>query len=372
MRKIWKHVVVSGTPREMGRAHGKSLKPFFKQVVRVLRHLVKKEFKLSFNKYLADCAKFIKPAIEKPEYAYIKEELEGIADGAGISYDWLIAWNGYLSMATYYEKPHIRCSAFIATGSATADGDILMAHSTHSDYMSGRLFNIIMDVNPDKGSGFRMQTAPGLICSSTDWFFCKTGIIGCETTITNLNYQPDFVKGVPYFLRVRQAMQFATTLDEFVNTMIQASAGDYACTWLLGDTRSGEIMMLDNGLRHHGIKRTKDGLFHASNEAGTEVVQMLETTHDDHYNPNSQTGARWMRMDYLLNQAPLTVAAAKRIMTDHYDVYKNSIKKSPRTICRHKKAGGATDLKIVTGKMAPAFYGAMGEPCKNKTRKLVF
>lgn len=371
MGKIWKHVVVSGSPHEIGLQHGRALKPCFKTVARVLKHLVKTEFKIAFSQYLEDCKRLINPALEKSEYAFIKEELQGISEGAGVSYNWLVAWNGYLSMATYYEKPHIRCSAFIATGTATADGDILMAHSTHSDYMSGRLFNIIMDVSPDTGSGFRMQTAAGLVCSSTDWFLCKTGIIGCETTITNLNYQPDFSAGVPYFLRVRKAMQFAETLDDFVSIMTTASAGDYACTWLLGNTKTGEIMMLDNGLKHHGIKRTTNGLFHASNEAGTEVMQMLETTHDEHSDPSSQTGARWLRMDYLLNKAPLSVSTAKRIMTDHYDTMTNKIGKSPRTICRHKKLGGATDLKIVTGKMAPDFYGAMGPPCINRTRKLV-
>ena len=371
MGKLWKHIVVSGTPYEIGYKHGKSLKSFFTTVDRVLKYLVKSEFKISFKQFMNDCKRLLHPAIKLPEYTFIKEELQGISDGAGVSFDWLVAWNGYLSMATYYEKPHIRCSAFVAVGSATVDGDILMAHSTHSDYRSGRLFNIIMDVEPDRGSGFRMQTAPGLICSSTDWFLCKTGIIGCETTITNLNYQPDFESGVPYFLRVRKAMQFAENLDEFVTIMTTKSAGDYACTWLLADKNTGEIMMLDNGLNHHGIKRTTDGIFHASNEAGTEVLQMLETTHDEHTDPSSQTGARWLRMDYLLNEAPLSVASAKRIMTDHYDVYNNRIGASPRTICRHKKHGGATDLKIVTGKMAPNFYGAFGPPCKNKTRKFV-
>ena len=325
MGKVWKHVTVSGSPHTIGLQHGQKLKPFFKTVARVLKHLVAKEFKIPFQTYLDDCKRLINPTIEKSEYAFIKEELQGIAEGAGVTYNWLVAWNAYLSMATYYEQPHIRCSAFIATGSATVDGDILMAHSTHSDYLSGRLFNIVMDVNPDTGTGFRMQTAPGLICSSTDWFLCKTGIIGCETTITNLNYQPDFITGVPYFLRVRKAMQFANTLDDFSKIMTTESAGDYACTWLLGDTRTGEIMMLDNGLRHHGIKRTKDGLFHASNEAGTEIMQMLETTHSEHSDPSSQTGARWMRMDYLLNKEPLSVSAAKRIMTDHYDTMTNKV-----------------------------------------------
>jgi len=374
----WIHLEVAGTPYEIGFAHGKLLRSYFTQVLRVLPFNVDQELKIPYSKYLQDCKRIFTPILEEDTWAFIKEELQGIVAGAalkGVTYDFLVAWNSYLSMCTYYEKNHnvdkehssvgtvgqehssvgtvgqerssSRCSAFIATGSATKTGEIVMAHNTHSDFATGFILNVVMRVKPSApGSvSFVMQTAPGLICSSSDWFLCENGIIGCETTISNLNYVPDFDKGpkdptrashldpkdptrashldpkdptrashldpkdptrakshygVPYYLRIRKAMQYGKTLDDYVEIMSLHSAGDYACTWFLGDINTGEIMMLEDGGKHIGVERTRDGIFHASNDAMTPEVAMLDTTHSNKYNPDTSSGARYLRMEYLL------------------------------------------------------------------------
>ena len=64
-----------------------------------------------------------------------------------------------------------------------------------------------------------MQTSAGLISSSSDWFLVENGIIGCETTISDINYKPIF--GSPYFCRIRDTMQYANSLDECKDILLK-------------------------------------------------------------------------------------------------------------------------------------------------------
>lgn len=387
----WIHLEVGGEPREIGFAHGYLLRSHFSQILKVLPYNVATELNIPYADYLRDCKRLFTPILDDPEWHFIREELHGIVAGAattGITYDFLVAWNSFLSMCTYYKKNHVddkgRCSAFIATGSATKTGEIVMAHNTHSDFATGFLMNVVMRIKPDLNDGFLMQTAPGLICSSADWFICENGIIGCETTISNLNFRPEFSIGIPYYLRIRKAMQYGKTLDDYVEIMSKRSAGDYACTWFLGDVNTGEIMMFENGRNHSGVQRTMDGIFHASNDAMTPEVALLETTGVEKYDPDSTTGARYLRMEYLLfdkYKGQLDTGSAKKIMSDHYDVSKSKYNMGKMTICKHaelesdrKKMKGATDGKVVDSTMAKKmqFEGRMGSCCGRIFRRADF
>src|SRR5207342_1999530 len=103
-----------------------------------------------------------------PEYL---DEMKGIADGAkaaGVDITWqeVVAWNGYEELtgswfpnqqagtlkqnATPYDRK-AHCSAFVATGSYTADGKVVMAHTTWDLYEWGQFFNEILDIQPTTG-----------------------------------------------------------------------------------------------------------------------------------------------------------------------------------------------------------------------------
>jgi hypothetical protein len=305
-----------------------------------------------------------------------------------VSYDVLVGWNAYLSMTEVYKKINKdkkddtdeRCSAFIATGSATHDGKIIMAHNTHTRFATGFISNIALYVYPeDAESAFMMQGAPGLISSSADWFITQCGIVGCETTIADINYIPDFAAGVPYFLRIRKAMEQGRTLDDYVAIMNDRNAGDYACSWLFGDIRSNEIMRFEQGLYQQDVKRTTDGVFYGMNSPFSPELRALETTNTDFEDPHVSSGARNKRLEHLLNEPKLTLADAKRIIADHYDVEENRVRKGLRTICKHRECeegdefspSGATDGKVTDSAMARtmSFEGIMGSSCGRVFRK---
>lgn len=372
----WITIKVAGTPYEMGYQHGSILRKQIEKVKPIMKYMVEKYYKTSLTEYISKCKSMVK---ETTEWKNIFDELRGIRDGCSsvLSLNELFAWNMYLSMDEIYGSSNEdqRCSAFIATGSKTHDGKILMAHNTHCDYACGFISNIVMHMHPSAPDSipFVMQTLPGLVCSSTDWFISESGIMGCETTISDINYIPDFEKGVPYFFRIRKAMETGKTLDDYVSIMMDQNAGDYACSWLFGDINTGEIMRFELAKETHGIERTKDGVFYGMNSAFTPELAVKETNNTEINDPASSNGSRNFRLEHLLNLKKLDLKYAKKILADHYDYGENCFRKGMRGICKHKECETGEDYKIagtVDGKVTDAtmakqmkFMGRMGSSC---------
>jgi hypothetical protein len=373
----WIIMEVHGEPFSRGFAHGVLLYDEMQKIMKTFPYIVKTDFKVSFDSYLSTCRDIIYPVVMK-KYPEFYQEIRGMSmgfasKGLSITPSYLIAWNALLSMYSYYKNNSTyRCSAFIATGDATSDGKIVMAHNTHTSFIVGQTQNVIIYVSPEKGIPFVMQSAPGFIASGTDWFICSSGIMGCETTISGINYLPKF--GEPYFCRIRQAMQYGKTLDEYVNIMLDNNAGDYACSWLLGDIHTNEIMLFEIGKKKHATQRTKNGLYYGMNSAMDFELRSTETNDKSFFNLETSSGARNFRLNQLLHETyygKLDTRIAKTIMADHYDVFLHKKKMSSRTICKHSELDrgnqpfGCTDGKVVDANMAKnlKFEGRFGSCC---------
>jgi hypothetical protein len=254
-----------------------------------------------------------------------------------------------------------------------------MSHNTQTDFITGQTSNIIMEICPSVGNRMIMQLSPGFICSGMDWFIIENGIIGCESTIGNINYTPKF--GAPYFCRIRKAMQYGNSLEDYERIMLENNAGDYPCTWLLGDTKKKEIMQFEIGLKYHSTTKKREGLFYGMNSAHDETIRKKETDDKEYGDTKTTSGARNMRLHYLLYEkyaGKMTVENAKKIIADHYDVYLDKeTDGNSRTICKHTNLDsdksnkdayypfGCTDAKIIDTKMAKtmSFLGRFGNGC---------
>jgi len=378
----WKIIHIYGNAFERGFAHGFLLYKELKRVLKTVPFIIKKTLHISMNKYIKTSNKIIKPILIN-KYPEFFDEIRGISSGARkhgivVSTDFLISWNSYMSLYSYFKDGSaIKCSAFIATGNATKNGDIIMGHNTHTTFMDGRLQNIIMYVTPTNGHHFVMQTSPGFIASVTDWFLSSTGIIGCETTIANINYKPKF--GYPFYCRIRQAMQYGNTLEDYDKIMSDHNAGDYACSWLFGDIKTNEIMLFELTLKHKSVQKTKNGVFYGMNSAIDETIREKETTDEEHYDITTSLGARNQRLDELLNKkykGKIDIDNGKLILADHYDVFLKREAMNRRSICKHVELDpehcfkahypfGCTDAKIVNSTLAESlsFWGRFGSAC---------
>jgi hypothetical protein len=309
------------------------------------------------------------------------EEMRGIVAGmerAGkeVTYEQVLFMNGVIDILWYWwpqEKrrhldDHPGCSAFIATGDATADGKIVMAHNSWVSYALGKSANIILDIVPEHGHRILMQSWGPCIYSATDFFLTDAGLIGTETTIGD--FERFDHRGTPVFGRARQAMQYANSIDEWADILIRKNSGAYANSWLLGDINTGEIACLELGLRHHHLAKKTSGYFTGSNVAADTKVLRLETgaSWDD---VRQSAVARRVRWEQLMKEhyGKIDVSLARQMLADHYDVYLQKDQPGCRTICGHGelddgrvpgsgayRPSGAFDGKVVDAKMVKSWH----------------
>lgn len=386
----WLQIELRGSHYDIGLQHGTLLKPQIQRLEPMLKYIKKNKY----DEYIDYCRSLYQLWVNDPKWYFIYDEIRGISEGSNTSVDIIFAWNMLLSLDNPETKD--RCSAFI-----WSDGtDIIMAHNTHSDYVTGLFTNVVAHIYPLKepkvptvgnevplnALHFKMQTAPGLVCSSTDWFITSAGIIGCETTLKQTDAPVFNSNNVPYFFRIRKAMEHGTMMDDYVEIMSDNNAGDYGCQWLLGNINTGHIMQFELTLNEKTVTMQTSGYFVGANMSS--------------WNPepiNTRNGARYQRLlDLIGNKETMSLNYAKKILADHYDVYKKTLKKGYRTICTHKEHGtrerstvsgsaqsgtegalikkkhaGAVDGKVVNTLMAKnmQFMGKMGSSC-NETRRL--
>ena len=245
--------------------------------------------------------------------------MEGIAAGlsaAGVptTLDDIIGWNAYMEITGYWwptvasqyvndapngnRKSH--CSAFIATGSATTDGRIVIGHESFTEFWNGQFMNVILDITPTDGHRIVMQTSPGWVASMTDFWVTGGGMVVVETTM--VGYEGYDTSKVPEYVRARNACQFATSIDEWVKLMDTEDNGGYANMWLIGDIKTGEIADYEQGLIYQDLKKKTDGWFFGDNAPNDPRIRNVESSDTGYNDVRQQTGARRVRWPQLLAQ----------------------------------------------------------------------
>lgn len=345
----WVYIHIEGEPFERGYQHGYLAAPEIKEVMRNLKYLSYWDTGKNWSFFVDAGEKIFVPHLEKE----FLDEIKGIADGAkaaGVDVTWqeILAWNAYYELFYFWwpnemegkyafgggkERDH--CSAFIATGNATNDGSIVIAHNTWEAYELAQFSNELLDIVPYKGHRIFMQCLPGYISSHTDFFVNDAGIMGTETAISGLN-QLDLNSVIDCF-RARKAMQYSDDLDQFAKAMIKDNNGGSADSWLLGDEKTGEIMRLELGLKYYNISKSKDGYYIGFNAPTDPRIRNLECSFTGYSDIRRHQGARQVRLTQLVEQyyGKIDIDIAKAILADHYDVYLNKTNPSSRTIDGH-------------------------------------
>lgn len=424
----WTCVSISGSAYNRGYAHGQLVKGELEKVHTMLKYNLYEDFGRPMDVFIEISNDFFKPKI-KENYPEIYEEMEGIARGSHQSIDFIVLWNCFVSLdylyaslsqvlksrndaelSKKYEKllgidlgadaekgvgigkegggggsrwkgGQDRCSAFIAVGSHTADGKIVCAHNTFDNFLTGQYFNIIISIIPSNGHRMLFQGGPGYVFSGTDFFTCSSGIFGTETTLGGFNA---YENNDPICCRVRSAMQYGNTLDDYVKCLTTNNSGDYASTWYFGDTNTNEILRIELGLKYTPVVRTKNGYFIGFNAAYDPRIRNLESTNSGFDDIRRHQGARRVRLEQLMrkHRGNIDVDLAKQIISDHYDVYLNKTNLCSRTVCSHYELDdrafmsqadrpkpfaprGALDGKVISSDLAREmkFMGIWGSSC---------
>lgn len=357
----WNFLHLEGAPRERGYAHGWLLADEIEKNIATQKGVAVACYGLEWN----FCRDFVEkkwlPKIS-PEYVDVFDGMSEGLKARGKSFDRLdLLISNACGELTGYWWPAVQedfyahlgskkaaelvaaeprngaddhCSAFMATGSYTKDGGIVAAHNSFTPYEEGNFMNVCIDVIPESGQRFIMQSQPGFIHSFTD-FYESASLIVLETTIGGFcRYDTE---GTPEFQRIRKAVQYAKTIDEFAELMLDGNNGGYANTWLIGELATGAIGQLELGLKFHRLDKKTDGYFVGFNAPQDPYIRALETKNSGFSDLRRHQGARQVRLPQLMEQykGKIDAGAAQRILADHYDVYLEKENPCSRTVCSH-------------------------------------
>ncbi len=392
-RNGWIFVHLEGPPQQLGFQHGALLAPEIADLVRVLQPFLQQTTKRDWAFYRDAAERILWPKID----AEFRAEIDGIVAGVrskGVTLDrWdIVALNALEELPSYYvpwldkqqgkppsTKAPGNCSAFVATGSYTADHRIVIGHNAWTNYITGERWNIVFDLKPEHGFRIIMDGLPGVIASDDDFGINSDGLMITETTITLFHgFDP---AGSPEFYRARKALQYSRSIDDYVRIMLDGNNGGYANDWLLGDNKTGEIARFELGLKEHSVERTSDGYFVGSNFPVGPKLIANETTFDVN-DRKSSPNARRARWEQLMAQhkGRIDVEIGKQMETDAYDVIDKRQGASERTLCGAIEGvergipewdwgkyypGGTVQSKVADSQMAARMQmvAALGHPC---------
>jgi len=394
-RAGWIYVHLQGSPKMIGYQHGYLLANEIDTNIRAVAYWLEHETHYKWEFYRNAASSFLWKNVDR-EY---KDEINGIVKGLqakGKHYDSLdiTAYNALEELAFYYvpqlmdaAKAHSgdnkapgNCSAFIATGSYTKDGKIVMGHNNWTEYIWGQHWNVIADIVPTKGNHIMMDCMPGYIHSGDDFLITGNGILITETTITQ--FKGFDSTAIPEFVRARKVAQYSNSIDDVIKIFTTGNNGGYANDWLIGDTKTNEVAKLELGLKYYKVWRSKDTAMIGSNFASDPELITMETTFDVKDSTTSPN-ARKKRMEQLVivdMKGKLDIETGKQIEADHKDANLNKDANNRCVICGHIEEDpkgcpewdnppfdpmGAVQGKVVTAALASKmqFWAHMGHPC---------
>jgi len=391
----WIYVHLEGSPETIGYQHGYLLANEIDTTIQAVAYWLKHETHYNWQFYRDAAKSFLWDKVDR-EY---KDEINGIVSGLHAKkkkYDSLdiAAYNALEELAFYYvpelmnaaklhsgdNKAPGNCSAFIATGSYTRDGKIVMAHNNWTEYIWGQHWNVIADIVPSSGNHMIMDCMPGFIHSGDDFVIAANGILITETTITQ--FQGFDSTAIPEFVRARKASQYSNSIDDVIKIFTTGNNGGYANDWLIGDTKTNEVAKLELGLKYYRVWRSKDTAMVGSNFASDPELIAKETTFST-TDSTSSPNARKKRMEQLVIvdlKGKLDIETGKQVEGDHKDALQNKNANNRCVICGHIEEDplgcpewdckpfdpmGAVQGKVTTSVLAGKmqFWAHMGHPC---------
>lgn len=388
----FKYLQVSGSPDEIGYQHGVLLADLIPRSLSAYAHATERSYGLRWNQVTLLAMNY---------WAYVpeeqREEMDAIARGAAennardpsgdivdrwdilaLNAIWDIWWRSELSgnpwwwlpfstdLPKYEPRTPHHCSAFVATGDATADGGFVIGQSLWMPYFLSPAFAVFIDIIPNTGNRIFMEVTAGMIWSGTEFYMNSAGMVIAETTLGTGPYR---WFGTPSFVRLRKAVQYCDSIDTFKDIMLEETNGAYCGDYLLADSKTNEVAILELGSYEWELKRTMNGFLPSCNypwdpEVAEEMGAVQGWDHGCY--------PRWVRLEQLRDRdyGNITVYHGRQYLGDHYDTVEERINPCSHTLCGHVENAsgyphGSMDGKVTNRSMAARMetWARFGHSC---------
>jgi len=228
-------VVAQGSPREMGRQYGEALRELVRKGLQAyMVERVEKGQGYSVE-YQRQCAR----SMERHIPAEYIEEMKGVAEGAGVTYDEILRLHTHADMVHYGKSwgrpdaaPGKECSNFAVWGRWTVDGSLL--HGRNLDWTTGTGIQqcacLYVGV-PEKGVPFALVTYAGCVGAVTG--MNAEGLTFGEMTSSSSR---ETLEGLPLFFICRRLLQYCKTIED-AEQMVKAYPRTTGWNFVISDAK---------------------------------------------------------------------------------------------------------------------------------------
>jgi isopenicillin-N N-acyltransferase-like protein len=337
---------VKGAPRERGRQQGEGARSMIAGMRDAYRELLPAAFDGDWEEALLESQELL-PRSEVAFPAFV-DELRGIAEGSGVSFDdvWLL--NCYEEVAA--GDGIMSCTSLAVQGDLTAEGHVLLAHN--EDWISvDRDHVYLVRSEPDNGPPFLGMTYGALLPN--------VGLNGEGVGVAiNTVYSTDVQAGVPRVIFSRAVLSSRSIGDGIAACLFRGRAGGY--NYLLADA-NGELYNVETSALLHSLLYADEGWVVHTNHYLSPKMQALEqlgTFAGSHVRLNR---ARRLLRAQLVD---VTVESLQALLRDHVN--------RPSSICSHEDDSLAehereqTVISLVMDLTERKVWAAPGSPCEGE------
>ncbi|MEI8132280.1 MAG: C45 family peptidase [Leptolinea sp.] len=341
---------VSGSHREMGRQIGSQTEAQVKHSLENARALMASAYEslqLTWKGAEIQARKYLPFAQER--YPNVVEELQGIAEGADVSFDDLVVLNAM--EAVTMDALHLtKCTSVGINEQRTANGHILLGHN--EDWVPEDEPDVfIIHATPDAEPPFLAMTYGGLLPNIG---FNAAGIAQCCDSV----YPSDYRIGIPRVILSRAVLAARTPAEAIRHMLAPLRAAGY--NHLLAH-ESGEMYNVEVSARRFAVLYAENGMIAHTNHYLDRAMQEVEDESDELIS----TRVRYFRARRLLEQTNKhTIQTMQSVLRDHVNY--------PDSICNHAIDDidpldrEKTITSLVMDLTARQMHVAWGNPCENQ------
>ena len=235
------------------------------------------------------------------------DEMEGVARGAGVPYDAILLENTFLTLAEQTNPVKLldlpaRCTNVVALGESTSMGQLIHASTLDwglGEVLGPRAMPILYE--PANGHPFVSITWPGMVGTLR-----AMGAQGISITEESTAAPEDTdIKGVPINFLMRQAVQYADTLDDAVN-VIKTGPGTCGYKVTIASGQALDARVVEVTATRHEIRRPVGGLLTGCDPGAPD--EAFVGPQDETIPANDKSsGRRYPALRRLLGQAKHTL-----------------------------------------------------------------
>ena len=337
---------VSGSPEEMGRAQGAQASDLIHSMLADYRSFVHGASGLRWEEAVARARDYL--PYSQAAFPDLVQEVRGIAEGAGASFEEIWLLNCYEEVAE--DQKLMACTTVAVNGEVTADGHVYLAHN--EDWISvDRKHVYLVRARPEGAPAFLGMSYGALLCNIG---FNAAGIgVGINSV-----YPRDVRAGIPRIL-VSRAILSATDLPGAIEACVPENrAGGY--NHLLAEG-GGAIVSVESSATRHETLRAADGWLAHTNHYRSERMQAVEAP-----GAYASSHARLKRAEGLVRgrQGPITRDDLQAILRDH--------RNGALAICGHEQESdppherSCSVISLIMDLTDQVMWATLGPPCQGE------